>query len=90
MTYREIFTLGGDVVGELVIPHDEEIEVTTELTGWRALRWKLSRRFTGAAEPLEFDVPPRACRVCGCTDDEACWPPCHWVDTDLCSACEHL
>jgi len=35
---------------------------------------------------------PRACRVCGCTDD---WPcitdegPCHWTDEhrDLCSAC---
>ena len=35
----------------------------------------------------------RACRVCGCTDDdcrkciEKTGTPCHWVGTDLCSAC---
>lgn len=32
----------------------------------------------------------RACRVCGCTDDQACETdqgPCSWVDKDLCSAC---
>ncbi len=29
----------------------------------------------------------RACRVCGCTDDNACQPPCSWVAADLCSAC---
>lgn len=32
------------------------------------------------------------CRVCGCTDDNACLdggtgPACHWVEEDLCSAC---
>ena len=33
---------------------------------------------------------PMVCRVCGCTDDNACLPPggpCHWVGNDLCSAC---
>ena len=30
----------------------------------------------------------RACRVCGCTDDAACSPPCWWVGEDLCSACQ--
>jgi hypothetical protein len=36
----------------------------------------------------------RTCRVCGCTDDdcrrciEKTGRPCHWVDSDLCSACE--
>jgi hypothetical protein len=32
----------------------------------------------------------RTCRVCGCTDDNACTPPCWWVEagaTFLCSAC---
>lgn len=40
------------------------------------------------------DLPePRACRVCGCTDDdcsqciEATGEPCHWVEKDLCSRC---
>lgn len=32
-------------------------------------------------------VALRTCRVCGCTDDRACLPPCSWVDETLCSAC---
>jgi ParB family transcriptional regulator, chromosome partitioning protein len=28
-----------------------------------------------------------ACRVCGCTDAQACEGGCHWVEPDLCSAC---
>lgn len=37
-------------------------------------------------------MTPRACRVCGCTDDHACvtaGTPCHWLSAgdDLCSAC---
>jgi hypothetical protein len=33
----------------------------------------------------EDDGP--ACRVCGCTQNNACFPSCHWVEDDLCSAC---
>jgi hypothetical protein len=29
----------------------------------------------------------RYCRVCGCTDDDACEEGCWWVEFDLCSAC---
>ena len=29
----------------------------------------------------------RRCRVCGCTDDQACPAGCRWVDVDLCSRC---
>lgn len=32
----------------------------------------------------------RECRVCGCTDDNACAGGCYWVEPDLCSACEKL
>lgn len=28
------------------------------------------------------------CRVCGCTDDEACVGGCWWVEADLCSGCQ--
>ena len=38
----------------------------------------------------EGDVEPepvRKCRVCGCTDAEACPGGCTWVDQDLCSQC---
>lgn len=27
------------------------------------------------------------CRVCGCTDDQACPGGCSWVEPDLCSRC---
>lgn len=27
------------------------------------------------------------CRVCGCTDDQACVGGCYWVEPDLCSQC---
>jgi len=29
----------------------------------------------------------RKCRVCGCTEDNACEGGCSWVEEDLCSAC---
>lgn len=29
----------------------------------------------------------RACRVCGCTDCQACEGGCWWVAADLCSSC---
>ena len=29
-----------------------------------------------------------SCRICGCTDDHACPGGCHWVEPDLCSACD--
>ena len=33
------------------------------------------------------DSPPR-CRVCGCTWEEPCDPPCSWVgNEDICSGC---
>lgn len=38
-----------------------------------------------ARQPVE-----RACRVCGCTENNACITdgvPCHWVGPALCSAC---
>lgn len=29
----------------------------------------------------------RRCRICGCTQDNACPGGCWWVEEDLCSAC---
>ncbi len=61
-----------------------------EQTAWRLL---------SEAIPVDADLYPdgpdlaaigiRACRMCGCTDDNACFPAgCIWVEPDLCSACE--
>ena len=45
---------------------------------------------------LRIVAEARACRVCGCRDeairdsclDDQTGEPCHWVEEDLCSACE--
>ena len=37
-----------------------------------------------APEPAKTE---QKCRVCGCTDNQACPGGCAWVETDLCSAC---
>lgn len=29
----------------------------------------------------------RECRVCGCTENRACFGGCHWIGPDLCSQC---
>lgn len=34
----------------------------------------------------QVDAKP-VCRVCGCTEDNACLGGCYWVEPDLCSAC---
>lgn len=42
-----------------------------------------------AGHNVAHDGP--ACRVCGCTDSQACVTaegPCRWVEADLCSACQ--
>jgi hypothetical protein len=36
----------------------------------------------------EFCQKEPMCRLCGCTQDKACDPPCHWVEQDRCSGCE--
>jgi hypothetical protein len=42
----------------------------------------------------EADVAVRRCRGCGCTDADCSGcidrtgQPCHWVEADLCSACQ--
>jgi hypothetical protein len=45
----------------------------------------------GATELIWLDPWPEpgaaTCRVCGCTDDTACFGGCYWVAPDLCSSC---
>lgn len=40
-----------------------------------------------AGDPLTVPDDEPRCRVCGCTENRACFPPCSWVEPDLCSAC---
>lgn len=43
-------------------------------------------------EDIEDENLPmvKTCRVCGCTDDNACPGGCYWVEDDLCSRCAEL
>lgn len=46
--------------------------------------------FGNTAEALEWVnelKPCAACRICGCTETNACPGGCWWVEPDLCSAC---
>jgi hypothetical protein len=66
-------------------PDEEEPEnpekVTTDMTD------TMDTVKTAAAS----EVKERKCRVCGCTETTPCLTmgdPCHWVEKDLCSACQ--
>lgn len=37
---------------------------------------------------IRFEDVALACRVCGCTDTNACQGGCAWAEADLCTACE--
>lgn len=45
-------------------------------------RWELWQRHI-----LERVEDEQVCRVCGCTQDNACAGGCCWVEEDLCSRC---
>ncbi len=49
----------------------------------------LERKFVKAPKPV-FD--PRRCKVCRCTHNEPCEPPCGWsdIEPDLCTGCEDV
>jgi len=47
-------------------------------------RQAIAHHLDRLAAPV-FDV--RRCRMCACTDDEACEGGCWWVADDLCSRC---
>lgn len=46
-----------------------------------------SQELLTALEEIEQEIATPRCRVCGCTDDNACPSGCYWVESDLCSAC---
>lgn len=49
----------------------------------------------GTAIPDVIDADPlpvpsglgQVCRRCGCSEYDACFPPCSWAEPDLCSTC---
>lgn len=51
--------------------------------GW--IQRKFPEREFFMCPECQADVP--VCRVCGCSNEDACEGGCHWVEEDLCSAC---
>jgi hypothetical protein len=48
---------------------------------------KLPTTVLGDSEAMVFELRPMRCRVCGCTERNACTGGCEWVEMDLCSRC---
>lgn len=73
----------------------------TDFTGERAYDASLAG-ICGRLETLVLEAVPaladagpvpipaslgRVCRVCRCSQHDACQPPCAWAEDDLCTAC---
>ena len=61
-----------------------ECEGETEACGDAGM-WECWRKFF-----LHTVETEQVCRVCGCTQDNACPGGCYWVEDDLCSECAGL
>jgi hypothetical protein len=79
-----------------VLPDIDIVIAATDTDDWRRFAHAIPGAVKPQYEPDEiFDEvnAPVACRVCGCTDDDCSGciaktgQPCHWVESDLCSAC---
>jgi len=50
--------------------------------------------FDHVLDSLDDELDVRECRLCGCTDEDACVDaagvPCSWTEDDLCSVCAAL
>lgn len=57
------------------------------LTPEGALDAKRVMEATERAEAALREMDFRYCRVCGCSENDACPPTCAWVEPDLCSSC---
>lgn len=55
--------------------------------------WQIDRGHWWDGVPVS-PVPPDdqvpTCRICGCTENNACMGGCYWVQPDLCSSCEEV
>lgn len=71
--------------------HRKPQEILQDL---KAINKEVEKGIDQLEQMLNNDEPVKKCRVCGCTDDdcrqciEKTGEPCHWVEDDLCSACD--
>ena len=80
--------------GQMFILQDDFINVLPEEDAEAANTDLRHQVYMYMQADLETKLSQRRCRICGCTDDdcsqciERTGEPCHWVEEDLCSACE--
>lgn len=58
-----------------------------EAFGRNVVQAELREMIAYILDEEEKDENERKCRVCGCTEDNACEGGCYWVEEDLCSKC---
>jgi hypothetical protein len=73
------------------------IDDGTDLDGYAQCNYKHRRMAKDHEACAEFEAVQDAklfdeqkCRVCGCTEDNACKGGCYWVEDDLCSRCAEM
>lgn len=69
------------LAGSLVVEAGPGGRETARWQGFRALEPGFMQRVLDEAAGLPV------CRVCGCTDNAACSPPCSWAEPDRCTSC---
>lgn len=74
------------VVAELDAEAKAKTKVETEVKAAKKKKGAKKKSKTVAARMARSKVG--TCRVCGCTDAEACPEGCVWIEPDLCSECE--
>jgi hypothetical protein len=98
--YRKVVNVDERAIGR----HGRRVSATWYLECGHTLRMRGSvpvakrahcPRCQEAINAKLVETPPaRKCRVCGCTEQdcsgciERTGKPCHWIELDLCSACE--
>lgn len=59
------------------------------MTDFEEMFWDSFFAHVDAGEIMPAATTGSSCRVCGCTDLNACPGGCFWVQPDLCSTCYH-
>ncbi|KAF5051099.1 hypothetical protein DSECCO2_422620 [anaerobic digester metagenome] len=79
---------GDDIVGDILIMAEGFVNGEPDIVGLtdeqvQALYGELLNEYDYCIKYISN----RKCRVCGCTEDNACPGGCYWVEEDLCSEC---
>lgn len=69
---------------------DERLQQAADFVIGKIVEGLEKAGFTFTAESIRRGGEGPECRVCGCTELNACPGGCSWVEEDLCSRCKNL